>query len=351
MIGGALTYGYSNARIRSLAAKLLEEDAVEMLIRADSVESALSILADSTYSAEFSELSVLHSGAELADHAISSHFSKVCRKVLNMTPVRSKAVIEAVLARWDIQDLKTILLGKHIGKDKAEIGRLLMRGGSLTAAELEPLLNSQGVVQAVKYMGDLKYGRAALQALPEYERSMDITPLLEALDRSYILHLDDAVRKTDDRLVKEVLKADIDAKNIMTVVRSREDGSMDPDKVRGLLIPAGRLTIQDLESIMSSKDWPTQLARVSDMDLSAPIEAYRRDRAITPIEDALQGGVARLAKRAFRISVLSLAALVGFLYVKEYEIRKIQRIIHAKEYGAGEETVRESVYGGGRDGL
>jgi V/A-type H+-transporting ATPase subunit C len=333
MIYDALTFGYSNARIKSLYGQLLGLRKLERMAKADSMGSAITVLADSSYCTELTELTLLYQGSSLVDHALSLHYSRVCAKILRMTPGQSRPVVEALFSRWDIQDVKTILLSKHLQVSAEDTRPLLMCAGSLTQDETRGLLATDDLPSAVKLLGESTFGRLIQPHMPLYERDGNINPLLAELDRLYLLRLEEAVFETEDRLVRALLMTDLDSKNIMTVLRAKKDGSLDEDGIRHLLVPAGNIGPHELDALIAEKDWVSHLSRIGDFDLSQALHEYGQDQSLTHIEDALSAVVLLHANRTFRASVLSLGVIVGFIYLKDDEQRKIRRIIHAKEYG------------------
>jgi len=344
MIYNALTYGYSNARIKALAAQLLDRTKIERMIRADSVDLAISVLTDSTYSSELNELAIEYEGASLAEHATIRHFARVLSKILKMAPSESRVIIETLLTRWDIQDIKTILLTKHLRLGEEEALRLLMVCGTFTQDEIEGMLRADSVPSVVKYLGNTVFGLSLHAHVADYEHGGDINSLLAELDKIYLLRMEEAVYETDDRLVKALLKADVDARNLMTILRCRSRDSCQPHEIMSWIVPAGNLGLHELEPIVLANDWRPLVAKIGDYDLTLAEKAYGSDNDLTHFEYALEDMVMRHVQRTFRQSVLSLGVIVGFIYIKEDETRRIRRIIRGVEHGLSPEKIRESIY-------
>jgi V/A-type H+/Na+-transporting ATPase subunit C len=344
MIYNALNFGYSNARIKSMASQLIDRGRLERMIKAQSTEAAIEVLSETAYGPHLMELSAQERGPQLVDMALNRQFSTVCGKVMKMTPSSCQLIVWDLLARWDIEDIKTILLAKHLGKTSDETLRQLTFCGSISPQELEGMLGSFGVQNAVRALGDSEYGKALMELLGEYERTLDIGPLLAQMDRAYLQLLAAAVYDTQERQVRSLIMADIDLRNIMTVLRCRSDGSYDEDTIRGWLVPAGNIGAHQLETLITARDWKSVVPAIGEYDLSGAQEAYERDLSLTHFEDALEGAVQARAMRTYRTSVLSLGVIIGFLYIKEDELRTIRRIIRGIEYGLSPEAIKETVF-------
>ena len=339
MIQRTLTYAYSNARIKVLKSRLVGKALMDEMIAADSVESVIRILNETVYSQEMVELSLQYSGASLVEFATSLHFSRTTKKVLRMSPRDCKDIARVIISKWDVHNIKMILLSKHMGRQPDEARRWLITAGNLTHEEIESILRQPTVQDTVNFIGTTAYGRAARGLLPDYDRTKDIDPLLAALDLSYLDLLSQAVKKNNDPKVDLLLMAEIDAKNIMTILRCKKDGSLTDDGIRALTVPAGNLSRQDINAIIQSKNVEEAVSKVKHYNLASPLEEYLRDGSLSHFERALERHLFDHAVKTFYGSVMSVAVIVGFLYIMEDEIRTIRRIVRAKEFNMPKEEL------------
>ena len=340
----AYSYGFGNARVRALKAQMLPKEKLEEMVKAPSVGSLIATLSDSAYSQELVELSLEYNGGTLVEAATARRFSKVSRKILDSTPKSGKGVVRAALSKWDVHNLRIILLAKHLKKPDEEARRWFIPAGGITANELEGILKQETIADIVNYIGNSSYGHKLRENLQDYERRGEINALLSALDFVYLMGLADAVRKTSDRLVSALLSAEVDAGNIMVALRCKNDGSIPDEKILSYVVPAGGLRKDDISAILSAKDWIDEVSKLRHYELQKAAKEYRNDGLLSHFEARLEDDVMRHATMAFYGSVLSLGVMVGFIFIMGDELRKIRKIVRGKEYNLGEDRLREMVF-------
>jgi len=298
------------------------------------------LLQDTPYREDVVALSAAYSGAELVERALSRNMFRAADKLLRISPPQGREVLWRLLRRWDISDIKTLLVAKHAGEPAEALrGRLVGLG---PAGRLERLLRAKDVPSLVEEL-EPDYAAELSPLLKEYAATRDILPLLNALDRYYFFNLSLSAQLTDEPAVAALINSEIDAKNISTILRAKSAGAP-PEMIRGLLIPGGRLGKAAEEA--AAQDAPSAVAilqRAAGADLSEALARHGAGRAAL-CEIALEKAVMRMVVKTMRLAVLSLAAILGFIYLKEMEVGNIRKIVRGKEYGLPREKVEEMIY-------
>jgi len=140
----ALKYGYSNARVKAMKGLLLKQNMLEELIKVGSIEAMIEILQRTTYRNDFADASVNYSGSDLIEVAAAVNFAKVVQKLLRITPKDDLPIVEALLVKWDLLNLKTMMHAKMNGMDYDDIKHQLFSVGGLTEEDFKRIMRAEG---------------------------------------------------------------------------------------------------------------------------------------------------------------------------------------------------------------
>lgn len=341
----AMKFGYSNARAKAMKSALLEKQVLEQMIEAGSMRDLLGVLEATTYRQDLGEPSLRYSGADLVEFALGKHFVRDARKVLKFTPKEAVGTVMSVLEKWDVHNLKMLLLGKHLGHPDEEITPLLVPAGALTPDELRKMREQKDVESLVAILARTGYGQALAPLLEEYRKSKNIQPLLDALEMQFYSSLSQKISgaQPDEPAILGLVRAEIDAKNIMNILRGKRDGIGD-EAIMRYFIDGGNMARQAIKSLIACGSIEELIGKVKGRyNLDSALEAYRADKSLVHFELELERKLVERGLSTLRLCILSPGAIVGYLYLKENEIRNIRKIVRAKEFGIPPEKLRESI--------
>lgn len=351
LIGPYQKYAFSNARVRAMKSLLLDDSTLYGLIPVTSVTAMVELLQKTTYREEFGASSSLFSGRSLLEYAISMNFAKTVSKLLRLTPATDRQLIAALLARFDLLNLKTIIHAKRLGKPYSQIRSNLFAVGGFSEDDLQRIYRSEehslmNEVSRTKFgsfisnssSGARKDGvnvfRAALKSyvsFMEHESDLDaaLYAMIDSSLSSYGLQL---------AHIRNVLKKEIDVKNVLIVERLKKLG-FDQTKVKKTLIRGGLLSDSFLMKLFDSRDQSTTLS------LLKPYFGNVETTADGPIslEMALDRYIASEKLQAFSRSVFSAGVIAGFIFLKENEVSNLRKIAISKEFSLPTEKVKEMI--------
>jgi len=337
---GPIVYGYSNARVKAMKTHLLTKSQFEEMVRVGNLPGVIEILERTHFKQDIVALSLRHSGAELIGLALGKNMAITYRKLIRIAPNSGKETVMAFLRRWDVHNIKTMLLGKSMGHPPEKIEPLLVAAGKLDERDLKRLmgLDLEGLIG---YVRKSEFG-------PQKEfwgtfKTGDIAPLLAELDREYYRGLGSKVRGVgrDGKTVLSLIKEEIDAKNIMLCMRAKKEGIAN-EMLEKFLVDGGHVGRRELLRLIEMKSQEEVVRKLArHYDLSEALEKYKKDSSLVHFEIALESEVARKGVKALRRSMLSIGALVGYIYLKEAEVGNVRKIINAIEYGISEEKLKE----------
>jgi len=341
----ALKFGYANARAKAMKSLLLERPVLEQMIDAGSVREVIGILENTSYKQDLGEPSLKYSGADLIELALGRHFARNARKALGFTPKDAVGTIMSVLEKWDAHNVKTILLGKHLAHPDDEIVPLLVPAGDLTPDMLKRMREQRDVESLVSFLARTEYGEPLVQLLDDYKKTRNVQPLLNAIEMTFYSVLSQRISGTqpDEPAILELVKADIDAKNIMSALRGKRDRAPEEEVMR-YFIDGGNISRREMKALAACSSVEEAVDKVkARYDLGVALERYKADGSLVHFESGLERRIVEKGMSTLRISILSPGAIVGYLYLKENEIGNIRKIVRGKEFGVPPEKLRESV--------
>jgi len=336
-----VTYAYSNARVRAMRTLLLKGSQISELVDVTGTSSIIELLERTPYKEDFVSLSLKFKGAELVELALARNFARTMQKILRITPEKDRPVVEAMLKRWDVHNIKTILMAKYLGKPSSELEAFLVPAGHLSDKEIKAISDAPDIEAAVNAIKITEYGSLLKRAI---KQNKSVPEMLSELESFYFETMGDRIRKMSaDPQVETLLRSEVDAKNIMNILRCKH-ARMEPKRIRALLIAGGRMPRQAINDMMEADDTESAAREVLPFySVAKAIDKYRETGSLSHFEIALESMIAERGLRTLRMSTLSLGAIIGFLYLKEEEINNVRKVMRGKEFGMDKEKIKEMI--------
>lgn len=133
----ALKYGFSNARAKAMKGLLLKPAILDEMIKVQTIDAMVELLQRTDYRDDLVAVSIEHSGSQLIELAGSRSFMRMVAKLQRITPKDDQPAVKALLRKWDIMNLKTIVNAKRLNKSYNEIKPYLLPIGGFTEGDLE----------------------------------------------------------------------------------------------------------------------------------------------------------------------------------------------------------------------
>ena len=360
-----LVYGYSNARVRAMRKFLLSRRQAEEMLKLHTTAAVIEYLQRTHYREDFSNMPLKISDEGRAELAIIRNFARTAQKLLRITPQQSQETLLAFLGRYDIQNVKTILLAKKLGKGKEETQGFLLPAGSLKQPELNQMLSAKNADElytairatafGAKFLSSVsirKIPKAQIKAALQYSSSdsAKLDMFLTALDFHYYESASAiaAAGDKDAQAIVKLLHSEIDAKNIITAMRLKREKA-DRRIIMENMVEGGSIHKAQLEKLAAAKDINEIISTVSDFfisetgadEFSRAEQQYKSDGQLSHFEVVFEKSLARRSLHTLRSSILSIGAIVGFFLLKEEEMNNIKKIVRGKALGIPQEKVAE----------
>ncbi len=340
-----MTYGYSNARAKSMKSLLMARKEFEQLADTQSVNDILGYLEKTSYKEDLVNASLNYSGLTLIEIALSRNYARVAKKLLSISPEDSLPALQGILGRWDVTNLKTILVAKHLGYTEESIKPFIVNVGNIPELLLNKLIQQQTVEAVINTLSINEFGIVLQKQLKEYKEKKEIMSLLQALDFQYFSRLPHLIKGhyKDDRTIMSMLKAEIDSKNISNILRGKRD-NLDAKAIEKFIISGGNLAKGALKEMLNATNTEEVIEAVgSTYDLKESLERFRQDNSLIHFETAMEKNILVKGLSVLRRSILSIGSIVGYLYLKESEISNIRKIARAKDYNLPKEKLMDMI--------
>ncbi len=395
-------YGYLNARLRGMKTHLVTDGEYDRMLKAADVRELIEIAGRTVLKPALDTALIRYSGLEALESAIRADFAAHCRKVLSISEGRQRTLVGILLQRWDIFNVKTVLRGKHAHASPVEMSVTVVPAGELDTAALDELSALPGVGEAVDLLATWGWSlaEALVEQLAAYLADKNLVRLELALDRAYF---DRALKETsglppNNRLVRNLLRAEIDVANIMakirlliddisTFVETREEKSVrekreraekkrleelgrvkppkpehprarpsppvssarkPPPPIQDFFIPGGlELGGTKLVEMLRLKSMGDMLTYLSSTSFARFVSVDMTELETIPdlsaFERSLEADLVRKMAALYRREPIGIAMAVSYLWMKFTEFNNLRIIGRGKEFGIPENIIRDEL--------
>jgi V/A-type H+-transporting ATPase subunit C len=353
-------YSYANARVRAMTARLLDEHVFKSLLEAPDYNAALGVLEDTEYGADIEQFVLEGARPTILDRAFNHNLVRNFSKIKEFFIGKPETMVNALLSRWDLYNLKTIMRGKRALIPKTEITRNLVPIGRLDLVVLEEIIDQPDLrasLDAIVMFSRewwIPYGQAITAHLVEYLHEHDLSILEMALDKFHYQKITELLGKGDPNsaLVEDVVKLEVDAINIVTLMRIC-GLELEDRKAEDFYVPGGTLGEHDFSRILGLGQ-PEQVyqALLSKTPYRAALEAaWSRfeERGESAFEDEMQKHIIK-ACISMAKDPLGIGVIIEYMWKKYLEVTNLRIIIRGKSIGLIESQIRKELFMWGEEG-
>ena len=351
-----LTYGYASTRVKARKALILQKNFYEDLLNQRTFAGMISMLERTYYKKVLTGGLLLdfyspEAGSEFLEMAAEIHYRDVVNKVRSFTPLDGLPVVNRLMRKWDILNLRTIISSRRTGKTWKQIYPYIVSAGELTVAEMKKIAESDPEKLYVRIKAT-PIGREILaqssrglkgteleQIFIKAIKSAEVLSQLQViLDASYYNYLQSGITSSDKDVewIRKTVAKEIDLRNIVNTLRLKNNGITDQAKITPHLIQGGRVKANCIEALLKAKNYKEVVQAIK------PMFKLERDdfKSLSELEVALQQELARERVRVFYRNPVSIATIVGFLFIKEEEMNNLRKIVRGKDYHLTPEEIK-----------
>ncbi len=334
-------FGYINARIHGLKAKLLGTEFYNEALGASDFRSFMSVLGQSPYGRELEEAQSRFEGLKALDTALARNFYETARSISNFSDGRAGDMVGALLLRYDLANIKAIARAKHAGRTSEDIQGSLFPAGELKPAVLETVAAAPDMAAAAQALlaTPTPLRGAFARAAAQYQTDGKLYDLELELDRAYFRLLLGAIKSNKTPLAfKHHIKREIDATNVRTALSLRSSGGAGNNE---LFVPGGfEISRSIFDSLIADRS-SNALQALAGTSFASLIETTSLAQAEEKIREVLAGSAKRAAS-----DPLDIGMVANYLRLKEAETAKLRLLGRGKFYNVPRDRLAKELGNG-----
>ena len=257
------------------------------------------------------------------------------------TSDQSLAFSDFIISKLEIEQIVRFLMLLNNGKPEEYAYSMPLSLDKFTAISFGQISKARSYDDLLFSLKGTKYYPVLAGFVPKEKERIRIAEIELALNNknySSALEAMTASRsKTERKELRDVFNALLDFDNLARILRLKRYYSFDPEQIRALLIPYGKLSSRMLDELCSAEDAKDvyELARstylgkmMSKLQYSSP----------TQIADAF---INVYCRHHLRLSPNPTIVMISYVYLKEIELHNVVNLIEATRYGLSvEEKLR-----------
>ncbi len=347
MITSVFKYAYPNAKVRAMKGRLLRTDTYHSLLSAKTLEDVFHVLQTTRYGEGLSESSSTEISVPVLTNVIYKSLFNDYEKTIRSVSKDIQAFFILLLQKYEVTNLKTILRGVCSGIDPEDVTQLLLPTDHHTLFSKETLLQFRDVHDIITHLQETFFEYPLNLAVRRFDEEQEFFPLEMAIDLHYYHTLWDAMKKLPEdeyRIGRQILGMYVDILNIAWIIRFKQQYQFSSEQILNYTIQHGHfLTLRDRRCLSEAGN-PNQF--MDYLKTTAYRKAFSGDESLHVLHIILSRYLLTLLGKFFSGNPFHIGVILGYLFLKEFEISDIITIAEAKKYGLSfEESQSYVIYG------
>lgn len=344
-------YASALGRLKPEFTSFLGRETFGTLLAARDTNDLGKLLESTAYAADIVRARTTHPGDAMLEVAINRTFVRRNRHAYDASPFSGRAVVAAYLGRWDIENIELILSAKATDRPITETEDHLVSSreipaglyaGVMTLDDFRMLLGQPTLEATAAALVQFGYGATVLPLLEAFERTHDIFPIFNALDRAYYRNVNAASRffQGDEWVVRAYLSDEVDARNALLLLKGK-NVDLPLDQLLTGWLEGGAFSSGAASEMYAARGVPELAERLAEKfpTIGQGVEEFRTGQSLIGFEVALQRDRAARQFKRFSTYPLSLSVIFGYLLRNELERGDLRRLAFGKLYGLSQERL------------
>ena len=334
-------YLYMNARLKAKEGRLISKVQLEDMLSAHSLSEIASLLEGTPYGSEMQGLMV--SNAETLEEVLQKHRTTLYGEIMGMLPAKIRDVFSYLNRELEANTIKSILRDIHAQSPAEQIGQGIVSTEGFHEETLKRMYESQSIAELLPLLEGTTY-ESLVEKLPSYEQTKLLSGFESELDKIVLTEIWKVISSRDDlSMIHDYFATKIDLMNLKVLLRAKRD-RLSWDAIENFLLPQGTLyhhaktgygEEEDIRGLINSLETTPFYAALVEV-----LPEYEKTSSLVPLEKVVDEF---LLKMGWDISVknpFGAGPLMGFLSLKEAEMRNVRAIAIAKEAQLDQDTIR-----------
>ncbi|MBS3070207.1 V-type ATPase subunit [Candidatus Micrarchaeota archaeon] len=323
-----LGYAYANARIKGMRSNLLDENAFRELMQVKTLDEVTALLEQTPYKQDLVEASKNHSGVHRIDVALHSNQARVIAKLSKILPAKGKVLFAMLASEWDAQNLKLVFSKKHLGQEIAR--EELMPTGKSFENFYAKLIAAKTLGEALEFAASKWGSRRFKAAARELAKKPDLKGAIAEIDAERARQLVLLAKNASDPLTRKIVEQQLAFENAMAVLRLKKEGVKNAEKF--VVYKNGAIA-----KILQAQDFDEAVKQAALAFSLTPEQAAKAKESLALLEIALERKTVNSILALTKMSVMSFATAIGFVYLKKVEVSNLRKIAYANAFGLKQE--------------
>jgi len=351
---GTSPYSSSFGRLQSISINFLKPDFLETLLKANDVNEMIKLLESTWYGEEIKKAASVYQGPALLEVVLNRHLVEINKIILEAAPFNGKNAVRAYLSKWDLYNIELILSSKIMGRAITETESMLVSSrnvpagiaaGNIPHDDIKIILSESGVEGVVNKLAKYGYGVELMKHLDEFQKTGDLGPMMSALHESYYQKLLESLKffQGDEGSIRELIRAEIDKKNVLNLMKAKESG-IEKEMVARHLVEGGQISSKELLDIYEVKDVAEIIGKIdSRFKLTEALELYKTSKSLIDFEISITQFINATYVKKLRNIALSIGTIFYFIFNAENEHDNLKRITYGKRYNLSIDKIRKTL--------
>jgi V/A-type H+-transporting ATPase subunit C len=334
-------YTYPNARVRGRMGRLFTEKQFSEIVESNNIEEVKNFLRGVPEYAKYIDKYPL-------EKALDTQLAETYDLIARISPDNIKEAFSFLLKKWDIKNIKSIIIAKKAGLSRDETLELIVPFGALRD-KLDALIESKDINDVLNGLEGTEYPQILEDVIPVYEETGILLPLEASLEKyllENLLRTTATPEEDNTSFLHKYIGNIVDTNNIKTILRAKSDGLRFDDIEPYMISDGYQIREWKLKDLMEAEDVAGVVNGLEGTDyaplLSEALAEYSETGSIATFETALDNHVNEAAKSIALKNQFGIGPMIGFLNRKEVEIRNLKIIARGKrEEGFSPSMIKE----------
>ena len=242
-------YTYPNARVRARMGRIFSEKQFSEIIESGNLEEVKNYLRGYPDYAKYIDQYPLEKALDIQ---LAENYDLVAR----ISPENSRDSFKFLLKKWDIRNLKSIIIAKEAGLSAEETMDLVVPFGELTD-KLDALIDADNINEVINTLEGTEYPQIMEDAIPIYQETGMLLPLESSLDKYLLENLLRTVATPEDdntSYLKNYVGDLVDSTNLKIILRAKVDGLKYEDIEPYMISDGYQIREWKLKDLMEAED-------------------------------------------------------------------------------------------------
>ncbi|MEM1538697.1 MAG: V-type ATPase subunit [Candidatus Nezhaarchaeales archaeon] len=335
-------YGYAVARLRARLSGFLKRSDYETMLKMGSTREILRFISSSTLYGRF--LGSLE-GLDLmeVEKGLTRAYYSLFDDVRRMLKPDVRFFLDAVHRKFELETLRSLIRAKAASLPPSEALKVIVPVGRYTREFCEELLRAKDLVRLISMVEDKMLERNLLAAVKEYERIKSPLPLEAAVDRynySMLFSEADKLSGLDRRWISMFLGMEVDVKNMVSIIRGREQG-LTADQINELALIPHYYNLNP-GIVVKAASAPNLQVAIQTLALTRyGVALSKAEPTLLSVEVSLTNYLLNEYRRVFLYYPFHVGFIYAFLNLAFYEVSDIRALLIGKAEGLPADAIVE----------